>query len=220
MIERIARALRYGLVTAVLMLVSTSARAQLQVDITSGVSAPVPIVISAFTDDTQPSSVVVGQDLSRSGRFVLQERTRADYMVTGRALPSAEGRITIEFELVNLLTGQRLLAEQVTAGLSAWRNAAHRIADRIYQRILGVRSAFATRIAYVAVDGVAPALRYRLVVADADGENARTILDSRLPIMSPAWSPDGESIAYVSFETRSAAIYVQTVRTAARAATC
>ena len=197
MIERIARALRYGLVTAALALVSTSARAQLQVDITSGVTAPVPIVISAFTDDAQPSSAVVGQDLSRSGRFVLQERTRADYMVAGRALPAAEGRITIEFELVNLLTG-------------------HRIADRIYQRILGVRSAFATRIAYVAVDGVAPALRYRLVVADADGENPRTILDSRLPIMSPAWSPDGESIAYVSFETRSAAIYVQTVRTAAR----
>lgn len=211
MIERLCRILAYCV-----MFIAAPVHAQLQVDITSGVTAPVPIVISPFTDDAQPSASVVGQDLARSGRFVLQERTRADYIVTGRALPPVEGRVTIEFELVNLLTGQRLLAEQVTAAPSAWRNAAHRIADRIYQRILGVRSAFATRVAYVAVDGVAPALRYRLVVADADGENPRTILDSRLPIMSPAWSPDGESIAYVSFETRSAAVYVQTVRTAER----
>lgn len=216
MIERFFRAIRYGMLTVALLLISAAARAQLQVDITSGVTAPVPIVISPFTDDAQSSAQVVGQDLSRSGRFVMAERTRADYIVTGRAVPSGDGRVTLEFELVNLLTGQRLLAEQVTAAPTAWRNAAHRIADRIYQRILGVRSAFATRVAYVAVDGVAPALRYRLIAADADGESPRTILESRLPIMSPAWSPDGESIAYVSFETRSAAIYVQTVRTAER----
>ncbi|MFM8517121.1 MAG: Tol-Pal system protein TolB, partial [Nevskiaceae bacterium] len=216
MIERFARAVRYALATVLLLIMSSMARAQLQVDITSGVSAPVPMVISPFIDDAQPSAQVVGQDLSRSGRFVLQDRTRADYIVTGRAVPAGDGRVTLEFEVVNLLTGQRLLAESVTAAPTAWRNAAHRIADRIYQRILGVRSAFATRVAYVAVDGVAPTLRYRLIVADADGESPRTILQSRLPIMSPAWSRDAESIAYVSCETRSAAIYVQTVRTAER----
>ncbi|MFM7396182.1 MAG: Tol-Pal system beta propeller repeat protein TolB [Gammaproteobacteria bacterium] len=192
------------------------AEAQLQVDITSGVIAPIPIAIENFAADPQPSAEVIRRDLTRSGRFLVGERTASDYLVTGRAAVSADGRITIECELLNLLTGQRLLVERISAGPAAWRNAAHRISDRLYQRIIGVRSAFATRIAYVSVDNQPPSQRYQLIVADADGENAKVILQSRLPLMSPSWSPDGESLAYVSFETRTASIYIQRVRTAER----
>lgn len=195
---------------------SRGAEAQLQVDITSGVSVPIPLAIEDFAADPQASAEVIRQDLARSGRFIVGLRTAADYLVTGRASAGVDGRTTIDFELLNLLNGQRLLVERVTSPPTAWRNAAHRISDRIYQKIIGARSAFATRIAYVSVDGQPPSQRYQLIVADADGENARVVLQSRLPLMSPTWSPDGESIAYVSFETRAAAIYVQKVRTAER----
>jgi len=211
---------RRGLLSCALLvffvLSPRAAEAQLQVDITSGVTAPIPIAIEDFAADPQTSAEVVRQNLARSGRFIVGVRTASDYLVSGRASVAADGRTTIDFELLNLLNGQRLLIERVTSPPTAWRNAAHRISDRIYQKIIGSRSAFATRIAYVSVDGQPPSQRYQLIVADADGENARVILQSRLPLMSPAWSPDGESIAYVSFETRAAAIYLQKVRTAER----
>lgn len=210
------RVLSCALVFLMIALSSKPAAAQLQVDITSGVTAPIPIAIEDFTDDPQVTASVIRQNLARSGRFVVGARTAADYLVIGRASMAADGRITLNYELTNLLTGQRLLVERISAAPSAWRNAAHRISDRIHQVIIGARSAFATRIAYVSVEGAPPTQRYQLIVADADGENSRVILQSRLPLMSPVWSPDGESLAYVSFETRAAAIYVQKVRTAER----
>jgi TolB protein len=96
------------------------------------------------------------------------------------------------------------------------RFAAHRVADLIYERLTGIRGAFSTRIAYVSVDGAAPNQRYQLLLADSDGENLRTILESPQPIMSPSWSADGEWLAYVSFENHSSAVYVQRVRTGER----
>ena len=87
---------------------------------------------------------------------------------------------------------------------------------RIYEKIIGVRGAFATRIAYVSVDGKPPKQHYQLIVADADGENPRMILQSDRPLMSPAWSADGEWLAYVSFERRVSAVYVQQVRSGKR----
>ena len=99
---------------------------------------------------------------------------------------------------------------------SSLRNAAHRVSDAVYQKILGVRGAFATHVAYVAVSGEPPAQHYELYVADADGANQRRILESPRPLMSPAWSPDGQWLAYVSFETKRSAVYVQLVSTGER----
>lgn len=212
------RSLR-GLALTLVCLLGLSApiaQAQLKIDITSGVTDPIPIAIEPLRDDPHDTAGVVSQDLGRSGRFAVGARNRADYLVSGRAKVGRDGRVTLEFELLNLLTGQRLLRERWIAPPAAWRNAAHRISDRVYERILGTRSAFATRIAYVAVEGAAPNQRYRLILADADGENSRVILESRQPLMSPAWSPDGEWLAYVSFETRAASIVLQRVRTAER----
>lgn len=213
--SRWSRRLRRGIL-AVLAAASPVAFSQLQIDITSGVVDPIPIAIEPFRGDPQDSSGVVARDLARSGRFVAAPRASADYLVSGRAIVGRDGRVTLEYELQNQLTGQRVLRERWVAPPSAWRNAAHRISDRVYERILGTRSAFATRIAYVAVSGTPPSLRYRLMLADADGENSRAILESRQPLMSPVWSPDGEWLAYVSFENRTAAVYLHRVRTAER----
>jgi TolB protein len=90
------------------------------------------------------------------------------------------------------------------------------VSDRVFEKLTGTRGAFATRIAYVSVDGAPPNQRYQLLIADADGENARIAMQSTEPVMSPAWSPDGEWLAYVSFENRAAAVFVQRVRTGER----
>ena len=140
----------------------------------------------------------------------------SDYVVVGRTTALDNGSLAVDFELVNTLTGTKLAGQRFTGAPGAMRNAAHRVSDVIYQKILGVRGAFATRIAYVAVQGEPPAQHYQLIVADADGANQHMILESRFPLMSPAWSPDGQWLAYVSFETKHAAVYVQLVRSGER----
>jgi TolB protein len=216
-------------------------RAELQIEITSGVRDPVPIAIVPFAravpaDGGLDVAEVVQHDLEGSGRFrgLARERMPAapthaeevaaanwksagsDYVVVGRLSALANGSVAVDFELVNTLTGARLATQRFVGAPSALRNAAHRVSDVVYQKILGVRGAFATRIAYVAVDGTPPAQRYQLIVADADGANQHLILESRFPLMSPSWSPDGLWLAYVSFETKHAAVYVQLVRTGER----
>lgn len=226
-----------------LVLLSAPASAQLRIDITSGVTDPIPVAVVRFAQDpSAPTAAfdfaeVIQQDLERSGRFRLLPRERmpgapsradaivaadwrnlgTDYVLVGRATAApAPGQSVVEFELLNVLNGQRLLSERLTVPAATARNGAHRVADRVHEKILGVRGAFATRIAYVSVDGSPPNQRYQLIVADADGESARVILESRQPLMSPAWSPDGEWLAYVSFEARSSAVFVQRLRTGER----
>ena len=216
-----------------------AAWAQLQIQITSGVTNPVPIAIVPFaeapTDGTDVADVVQ-HDLVGSGRFTALARDRmpatptdaaavkfadwkatgTDYVVVGRVTPIANGQLAVDFNLLNALTGQSIARQRFTGTASALRNAAHRVSDVIYQAITGIRGAFATRIAYVAVAGSGANQLFQLVIADADGYNQHLILQSRFPIMSPAWSPDGQWIAYVSFENHLSAIYVQRVLTGQR----
>jgi TolB protein len=215
------------------------AMAELKIDITHGVTDPVPVAVVPFaraaTEGAVDVAAVIQRDLESSGRFRALARAampatpsksrevdaaqwralRNDYVVVGRVVARAPG-VAVEYELVNVLTGQVLLNEFVTATPVTLRNGAHRVADRIYEKITGTKGAFATRIAYISVDGQPPNQRYQLLVADADGENARVAMESRQPIMSPAWSGDGQWLAYVSFENRASAIYVQRVRTGER----
>jgi TolB protein len=224
-----------------LAVVPGAALAQLRIDITSGVSDPVPIAIVPFAssggaDSGVDVAQIIQADLEGSGRFKAMQRSamtstpsRAqdvqaatwkaagnDYVVVGRVSRQGGDQVAVDFELLNALTGQQLANPRFSGTPAALRDAAHRCSDVIYEKILGVRGAFATRIAYVSVDGRPPAQRYQLIVADADGAGARVILESHQPVMSPAWSADGQWLAYVSFENRHSAIYVQQVSTGER----
>ena len=226
-------------VLATTCLAAPSAMAQLQIQITSGVSNPVPIAIVPFAQAPAAGTDVadvVQNDLVGSGRFTALARQRVparpttatdvkfadwkaagtDYVVVGQVTPIAGGQLAVDFNLLNALTGQSIARQRFVGTTTALRNAAHRVSDVIYQAITGIRGAFATRIAYVAVAGEGAAQRSQLVIADADGYNQHLILESRFPIMSPAWSPDGQWIAYVSFENHLSAVYVQRVLTGQR----
>ena len=230
------------LILAVLALCAAlPAHAQLRIEITSGVTDPIPIAVVPFSravpaDGGLDVADVVQRDLASSGRFKTMPRpqmavtpTRAqdvvladwrsggnDYVVVGRVSSLADSQVAVDFDLVNALTGQTLASQRFTGTPSALRNAAHRVSDAVYEKILGIRGAFATRIVYVSVDGAPPNQKFQLIVADADGENPRVVLESRFPLMSPAWSADGQWLAYVSFEGRRSGVYVQRVRTGER----
>lgn len=215
--------------------------AQLRVEVTSGVSDPIPIAIVPFSravpaDGGLDVAQVIQHDLEGSGRFKTLPRSRMpatptqpsavvmadwknageDYMVVGRVVPVENGNLAVDFDLLNTLTGQRVVGQRFVGTPTALRNAAHRVSDVIYEKIVGIRGAFATRIAYVSVDGQPPAQKFQLIVADADGENQRLVLESRYPLMSPSWSPDGQWLSYVSFENKRSSIFVQLVRTGER----
>jgi len=220
-----------------------AARADLNIVITSGVTDPIPIAIVPFgnADPTVPTAGsdvagVVQSDLTGSGRFRAMPRNamratpskaadvqladwRAngnDYVVVGNVSPLGNGQLAVDFQLLNALNGEQLANQRFTGPPSALRDAAHRVSNVIYQKILGIRGAFDTRIAYVAVQGSPPGQHFQLIVADADGANQHVVLDSRQPVMSPAWSPDGNWLAYASFENRHQSIYLQQVRTGER----
>jgi TolB protein len=220
-------------------LAAPAAMAQLKLEITSGVTHPVPIAIVPFaeapTDGTDVADVIQ-HDLVGSGRFAELARNRmpgtptnaadvkfadwkaagSDYVVVGQVTPISGGQLALDFNLLNTLTGQSIARQRFVGQASALRNAAHRASDVIYQAVTGIRGAFATRISYVAIVGDGAAQRFQLVIADADGYNQHLILQSRFPLMSPAWSPDGQWIAYVSFEDHLSAVYVQRVLTGQR----
>jgi TolB protein len=228
---------------AALLVAQGPARAELTVEITEGVTDPIPIAIVPFgwpgIGGPAPIDVadVVASDLQRSGRFRPMARSdmvdlptqasdvvvddwrllRNDFVVVGQLQPGAnQGEYTIKYALVNVLNGQKMLEYSQPASTPTLRAASHRVSDKIFEKLTGIPGAFSTRIAYVSVLGQPPNSRYQLIVADADGMNPRVVTQSSEPIMSPAWSPDGQNLAYVSFEGRMAAVYVQILRSGER----
>src|SRR5258707_10327736 len=224
-----------------LTLMCSWARAEFVVEVTKGQTEAIPLAVVPFasaelTAASFDVAQLVSDDLARSGRFKTMDRRdmieqphaganigfddwrrlNNDYMVVGSMQALGTDRYSITYELYNVLTKQRLLGFQISANRPGLRSAGHQIADAVFEKILGIRGAFSTRIAYVSVLGHLPDKTYQLIVADADGENPRVVMQSHEPLMSPAWSPDGSRLAYVSFEDRLPSVYVQTLKTGDR----
>ena len=221
---------------------SAQASGPLELDIVGGQAAALPIAVAPFAGTAGGTDIaaVIRADLDRSGQFRTMpdadvravsapanpptqgaevqfpawRAARQDFLLVGRL--AAAGRV--EYELFDVARQQRLLGFALTAPAGSERDLAHQIADAVYEKILGVRGAFWTRMAYVTASGLGRDTNYTLVVADADGANPVTVVRSRQPLLSPTWSPDGGKLAYVSFESGNSAIYVQDLSTGAREA--
>jgi TolB protein len=208
------------------------AAAQFRVEITGIGGTQIPVAVAAFRDEDKspvPVSPIVRADLLRSGLFRLvdapgsyDESSRitladwrgrgADALAVGSVSRLADGRYDLRFKLWDLVKGEELLGQSHAALPADMRLAAHRVADSIYQNLTGERGVFSTRIAYVTRAGS----RYSLHVTDADGEGGQIALASPDPIISPAWSPNGKELAYVSFESQKAVVWLQDVASGQR----
>jgi len=208
--------------------------AQFRVEISGVGATQLPLAIAKFRDEDksgQAISAIVRADLERSGYFraidntaVLDETSQpvmadwrarsADALVAGSVLRLADSRFDVRFKLWDVVKGSELSARGNAVEAGDLRLEAHRIADFIYEKLTGDKGVFATRIAYVTKGGG----RFTLRVADADGEGGQVALNSPEPIISPAWSPDGRELAYVSFESQKAVVYTQEVMSGKRRA--
>ena len=139
----------------------------------------------------------------------------AEYLVVGSLSVLTDGRYELEFSLLSI-DSQKSSLPTVRSSATKLRDLAHSASDKIYRSITGIRGAFSTRLAYVSVIRKCDDFTYRLKVADADGARESLMLESKQPIMSPNWSPDGKALAYVSFETGRPAIFKQNLATATR----
>ena len=216
-----------------LVLFAGHGNAQFRVEVSGVGLTQMPIAIATFKGETQAPqkmAAIIKADLERSGVFrsvdttgaVLDESSRpdlnvwkqkgADSLVTGSVTALADGRFDVRLRLWDSVRGQDLGGQSFAVTAADLRLSAHRFSDFVYEKLTGEKGVFSTRIAYV----TKAAQRYTLWVADADGENAQSALASPEPIISPAWSPNGAQLAYVSFESRKPVIYAHDVASGKR----
>ncbi len=231
------RGMTLWVLAAALAALTASARAMLTIEITRGAETGIPVAVAPFAWPgpgplPHDVSAVVTADLARSGLFnvVARERiqgistdsqklpfdrwraTEAEALVIGNIQKLANGRYQVEFRLFDVIRRTQLAGFRYTVGPELLRRTAHQISDIVHEKLTGHPGAFNTRIAYITREqpaGAAP--RFLLRVADADGYGPQEVVNSIEPLMSPAWSPDGKQLAYVSFEKKRPVLYLQDV---------
>ena len=194
--------------------------------------AVVPFALSEDLDSADNLANLIRFDLARSGQFdpvapenMLSYPSTQDavffrdwrilqtaYLVIGQAQTNALGQIDVSYQLFDVATQSQLQSVSFAISRDQWRDVGHKIADLVYTEVTGVRGAFSTKILYVLAQDIGTQnARYKLQVADVDGERARTLFDSSEPILSAGWSPDGRRVAYVSFDTGRPSIILQDI---------
>ena len=218
---------------ALMLWFGTNVQAQFRVEVSGIGLTQLPISIAPFREQDatgQKISEIIQADLERSGQFktvrtpagpqdetsrpdlAMLRQAGSDAMVSGSVTKLADGRFDVRFRLWDVVKGQDLGGQSYAVSAADLRLSAHRTADYVYEKLTGEKGVFSTRIAYV----TKASRQFQLWVADADGENAQSALASPEPIISPAWSPDGNQLAYVSFESRKPVVYVHSISTGKR----
>jgi TolB protein len=219
-----------------------AARADLVIEITQGVRSALPIAVVPFGNQTgsnvtEDIARIIAENLQRTGDLnpltrenMLSLPTRAEevffrdwsvlgqrYLVVGTVNRDPGSSVyKVRYELFDVQSQKRLLGKEVVGTEAQLRDIAHSISDIVYEMLTGIPGVFATRIAYVTLEGIGKGAQYKLEVADADGRRSRLIFRSPQPIISPAWAPSATKLAYVSFESGRPAIYIQDVESGLR----
>ena len=219
------------------MFCSGANSANIILEITKGrLDGGIPVAIVPFSIEggdisTNNPSDIIEADLNFSGKFNTVSREKflshpndlksvqfkdwrlikVDAIVVGKVINIGNGQLEVRFRLLDVLRERQMIGQKFTADASKLRKVAHQISDIVYSKLIGKPGAFDTRISYVTVQGGVDNRKFLLQIADADGFDPKTILSSKEPILSPAWSPDGDMLAYVSFEKKRSIIYVQNI---------
>lgn len=225
------------ILTLFFTLTALTAHAQLRIDITQGVSEPMPIAITNFSGSDSTSSTVgqnmtrvIGQDLERSGLFrpmdpagFVQDAASlaaggpkfADWrvlntqaLVSGSVSPQGDGRLRVEFRLWDVFAEQQMTGMAYFTVPQNWRRIAHIVADAIYKRITGEDGYFDTRIVYISETGPENRRIKRLAIMDQDGENHRFLTDGRALILTPRFSPTMQEITYLAYYNNKPRVYL------------
>ena len=219
----------------------TTGAENLVIKIEKGVATALPIAIVPFENSTEDSRVdvaeIIRSNLQRSGLFrslpvsdmpalptKLEDVYKKNWttlgienLVIGRLIQKKPGTVDLQFRLIDVYSGKTLLGYSMPVGDDELRFASHKISDYIYEKLLDRPGAYTSLLAYITVDqSSTEGTVYRLQVSDSDGHNARTIVKSSEPLLSPAWSPSGRELVYVSFEGHNSAIYLQVLATGKR----
>ncbi len=224
-----------------LLLIPIMSYGELFLEITKGSEDPYKVAIIPFEGNTRVSkqlNSIVRNDLIRTGEFsILDEELLLpvkiindeliysdwkllgmDYLVTG-IITKANNSLDINYEIYDVHKKRKVRSSKVFGIPNQIRQLGHYTSDGIYESITGIKGIAATRILYVnEIKDSQLTTSYRLMLADSDGANEKILLSSSEPIISPSWSPDGKSVAYVSFETGMAKVYIQEIASGKREA--
>ena len=233
--------MKKNLAFAVLLLVPVLSYGELFLEITKGSEDPYKVAMIPFEGNSKVSKQlnnIMRNDLIRTGEFsILDEELLLpvkmiddelvysdwkllgmDYLVIGRIV-NANNSLDINYEIYDIHKKKKVRSSKVFGIPNQIRQLAHYTSDGIYESITGIKGIAATRLLYVnEIKDSQLISRYKLMLADSDGANEKILLSSSEPIISPTWSPDGKRVAYVSFETGIAKVFIQEIASGKREA--
>ena len=212
---------------------SNALTSELILEITQGTEDPYRVAILKFEGDEKVSNdidKIIRNNLKRSGEFNLFANEdllslptsetevifndfkilNIDYLVIGKIVKDGIS-ISVVYDIFDINKGKKIRTSTVYGIPNKNRQLGHYVSDGIYEEITGMKGISSTKILYVTENK-----NFNLMVADADGSNEQILLKSNDPIISPAWSPDSKKVAYVSFETGMAKVYIQDIATGER----
>ena len=233
--------MKKNLVLVAIILFSTLSYAELFLEITKGSEDPFKVAMIPFEGNSRVSKQlnnIMRNDLIRTGEFaVLDEELLLpvkmiedelvfndwkllgmDYLVTGTIVKS-NNSLDINYEIYDIHKKRKVRSSKVFGIPNQIRQLAHYTSDGIYESITGIKGIAATRLLYVnEIKDFKQISTYKLMLADSDGANEKILLSSSEAIISPSWSPDGKRVAYVSFETGIAKVFIQEISSGKREA--